>query len=195
MFETTTILINGLIRIHDKIKKDIEVMQWYYIIPGSKKEILNTYGFSNETTSQLIRITKAGWKCFSHDSTSYTDDDIEYPDLTSPSVVGYAVPSSEIPIELTGFLLDDRIIKQRLIPSRDKSFIAMQRDFFALEKDEGEVLGTHTWNKSFKTVDVTEELLYDYIDSLDLYECLYVAKFIGESIQFGKLHVDGIYYG
>lgn len=147
MFKKTEVFMFGLQEVQRLIEEQISEMQYYYLLPGTKKDLIRDYGFTKETSDSFIRITKIGWKCFSHDleESVVPDDFIEIPHLVNPPVFGWAVPIDDVPDEVVICLLDDNVTKCRFVESRDFQYERQAAGFRQLKAEPTGSTKSYKW--------------------------------------------------
>ena len=199
MFKTTDTLIYGLTETQRILKEKIPNMQYYYIMEGTKKSLIEKYGFTKETSDTFIRITKVGWKCFEHDYVdNITDDDIDCPKMIEPKQFGWAVPINNVPDEMTIVLLEDEIKKCRFIESRSRTWEACTQSFRELKIEptteeysytnySGNEVYYTRWAGPLVNTELTKERIDEYLNQCTIYDLILAMNFFKTSVERGKL--------
>ncbi|AUS02642.1 hypothetical protein NVP2275O_061 [Vibrio phage 2.275.O._10N.286.54.E11] len=195
MFKNTDMLLHGLTETQRILKDRIAEMQYYYLMPGTKKDLIATYGFTKEASDKFTRITKVGWKCFTHDidaQSTKTDDQIEVPVMSEPPQFGWAVPVDDVPDEVVIVLLEDEVVKCRFIESRSRSYDESRYSFLQLKTEPTKVERQYSWsNSTYFTYDsptsLTKEKIDAYLAECTVYDLLFARQFFAESIVVGSL--------
>ena len=198
MFKRTEVLLYGLQEAQRLIEEKIAEMQYYYLMPGTKKDLVQNYGFTKETSNEFIRITKVGWMCFTHDIVSSKvrpDDEVELPELINPPEFGWAVPVSDVPDEVIVCMLDDNITKCRFVESRNAKGDYLIASIRQLKAEPTGSERVYNWSKTtYWAYDspknqkhITKENIDTYLAELSLHRLFYARKVFAYSINYGSI--------
>lgn len=194
MFKMTNLFLYGLSETQKLIQSKISQMEYYFLIEGTKKDIISKYGFTKETTNQFIRITKVGWACFKHDvgPALKNDEHIEVPTLIDPPKFGWAVLESDVPDEVVGFLLDEGIKKYRLVESRSNTYVERHAGFMQHKKKPSTITGMRWDGCPYEFFDyspvenLSTEIIDQYLSELSLSELMTARLNYLKSLSEGK---------